>query len=156
VRENNHLWGFPTNLGYGSEPIEQNNNPMLQPTDVVIGGRKCLVNDVFRIVHDYFGHIKEGNGFRAAGEENAWRSHSAMYSELARPAMTSETRAGVMGQSRAAGRVQPHGHAPTLCAAKIGLMPDWVMNEGRKDPGAANDAEFKEEEHKRDVADSSP
>jgi hypothetical protein len=57
-----------------------------------MGQLNLRANDVFRIVHDYFGHFKEGNGFRAEGEENAWRSHSAMYSPLARRAMTSETR----------------------------------------------------------------
>lgn len=49
-------------------------------------------NDVFRAVHDYFGHSKEGYGFGARGEENAWRAHSAMFGPEARRAMTTETR----------------------------------------------------------------
>jgi hypothetical protein len=95
VSENNHWWGFPTDLGYGSgvgKSDTSRDNPMLKPTGEVIDGRKVVVNDVFRIVHDMMGHLKEGNGFRAEGEENAWRSHAAMFSDTARPAMTAETR----------------------------------------------------------------
>jgi hypothetical protein len=55
-------------------------------------GTPYTYNDVFRAVHDYFGHTKEGVGFGPRGEENAWRSHSVMYSEQARGAMTTETR----------------------------------------------------------------
>jgi hypothetical protein len=93
VRENNHLWFFPTESGFGSDgAFTADTHPLLAPTGEYIGGRQLLANDVFRIVHDYFGHVKDGVGFRADGEENAWRSHSAMYSPLARRAMTAETR----------------------------------------------------------------
>ena len=51
-----------------------------------------VVNDLFRAVHDYFGHTKEGFQFGPKGEENAWRVHSLMYSPSARRAMTTETR----------------------------------------------------------------
>lgn len=139
VVHNNHWWGFPTALGFGTGPDAEaalHNNPMLTPTSEVIDGHKCVVNDIFRIVHDYFGHFKEGVGFRADGEENAWRSHSAMYSELARGAMTSETRGqnswvnfGPYGEfNRSASAGDTH-YAPQ----KIGLMPEWTWNEGRKD-----------------------
>ena len=66
-----------------------------------------LNNDLFRVVHDYFGHLKHGYGFRAAGEDNAWRAHAAMYSPEARPAMTSETR----GQNSWV-NYGPHGEEP--------------------------------------------
>jgi hypothetical protein len=49
-------------------------------------------NEMFRAVHDAFGHGIRGNSFGALGEEIAWGSHSQMYSPLARIAMTSETR----------------------------------------------------------------
>jgi hypothetical protein len=49
-------------------------------------------NDVFRAVHDYFGHTKEGLGFGPRGEENAWRAHSQMFTPTARRAMSAETR----------------------------------------------------------------
>ena len=49
-------------------------------------------NEMFRAVHDAFGHGIRGNGFGPIGEEVAWGSHAQMYSPLARIAMTSETR----------------------------------------------------------------
>lgn len=138
VSMNNHWWGFPTDSGYGSEPGKSNvsaaTNPMLQPTGEKIGGRPVLVNDVFRIVHDMMGHLKEGNGFRAEGEENAWRSHAAMYSDAARPAMTSETRGQNSwvnyGPYGAKNRTAT-GEDTVFAPQKIGLMPEWTENDGR-------------------------
>lgn len=49
-------------------------------------------NEMFRAVHDYFGHAIKGNTFGPVGEEIAWASHAQMYSPLARIAMTAETR----------------------------------------------------------------
>lgn len=49
-------------------------------------------NDMFRAVHDVFGHAASGRGFDRHGEEAAWLKHSMMYSPLARRAMTTETR----------------------------------------------------------------
>ena len=133
IRENGHWWGFLTSQGFGSgeeAAHARQDNPLLAETDEVVGGHKMLVNDVFRVVHDYFGHLKEGVGFRADGEDNAWRSHAAMYSDLARPAMTSETR----GQNSWV-NYGPHAlhnkdasETGTVYAPqKIGLMPTWTM-----------------------------
>jgi hypothetical protein len=49
-------------------------------------------NDMFRAVHDAFGHGATGRGFDPGGEEAAWLKHSQMYTPLARRAMTTETR----------------------------------------------------------------
>lgn len=49
-------------------------------------------NDMFRAVHDVFGHAGAGRNFNAAGEEAAFRSHYSMFSAMARPAMATETR----------------------------------------------------------------
>lgn len=141
ISMHNHLWVFPTDAGFGDandkaaqEAVK--GNPLLRPTGETIAGKKVVVNDVFRIVHDAFGHFKEGNGFRADGEENAWRSHSAMYSDLARPAMTSETR----GQNSwvnfgpyAEHNKHASGADTHYAPQKIGLLPDWAIEEGRKD-----------------------
>lgn len=129
VAENNHLWFFPTEQGFGTVN-KISDNPMLRKTGEKIGDMELTANDMFRVVHDYFGHLKEGHGFRAAGEDNAWRTHSAMYSDLARPAMTSETR----GQNSWV-NYGPHGEknrtasgADTVYAdQKVGLMPHWTM-----------------------------
>ena len=131
VRDNNHLWVYPTEAGYGQGTPEEEalkkDNPMLAPTDEVAGKHKLLVNDVFRVVHDYFGHIQHGNGFRANGEEIAWRSHARMYSPAARAAMTSETR----GQNSWV-NFGPHGKKNQTASSdntvyaqqKVGLLPE--------------------------------
>ena len=49
-------------------------------------------NEMFRAVHDYFGHAVHRNQFGPAGEEVAWAAHSQMFTPLARIAMSSETR----------------------------------------------------------------
>lgn len=143
VLENNHLWVFPTESGFGVSEADVSSNPLLAPTAEKIDGRVLLANDVFRIVHDYFGHIKDGNGFRADGEENAWRSHSAMYSPLARRAMTTETRGqnswvnyGPYGaQNRSASGGETH-----YADQKTGLLPEWVVEEGAGDAPHLNRA----------------
>lgn len=49
-------------------------------------------NDMFRAVHDAFGHAASGRGFDPHGEEAAWLKHRAMYSPQARRALTTEVR----------------------------------------------------------------
>ena len=59
------------------------------------GGHPFFTNDennMFRAVHDFFGHAATGRGFDPHGEEAAFRSHYAMFSPKARPAMATETR----------------------------------------------------------------
>lgn len=131
VAENNHLYYFPTDQGFGAGAAREA-HPMMAETGEKIGDKPLVANDMFRIVHDYFGHLKEGHGFRAAGEDNAYRTHSSMYSDLARPAMTTETR----GQNSWL-NYGPHGEfnrtakaADTIYAdQKVGLMPEWTMRD---------------------------
>lgn len=134
VIENNHLWVFSTRDGFGSDQaFDPSDNPLLAETEFEISGEKALVNDLFRVVHDYFGHIKGGVGFRAEGEENAWQAHAAMFSPLARRALTTETR----GQNSWV-NFGPHGEYNRTASAgktkyadqKTGLMPLWVSEEG--------------------------
>jgi hypothetical protein len=77
--QNNHMWVFSTRDGFGSSEFDPRATRCWSETEFEISGKIALVNDLFRVVHDYFGHVKEGNGFRADGEENAWRSHRAMF-----------------------------------------------------------------------------
>jgi hypothetical protein len=136
VVENNHLFVFSTRDGFGSDAsFDASENPLLQETAFkTADGEPMLANDVFRVVHDYFGHIKNGVGFRARGEENAWQAHAAMYSPLARRAMTTETR----GQNSWV-NFGPHAEANQTASGadtvyadqKIGLLPIWVSEEGR-------------------------
>lgn len=136
---NNHLWVFSTRQGFGTdETFDPVDNPMLEETEFTVSGQKALANDIFRIVHDYFGHAKEGVGFRAAGEENAWRAHSAMFSPLAQRALTTETRGqnswlnyGPYGKSNRTAKTEDTHFADQ----KIGLLPEWVATEGLDDKG---------------------
>ena len=96
VRDNKHMYIFSTEEGFGDTPItdkQRQQNALLRDSGVKdINGKTMLINDIFRFVHDYFGHTRLGNSFGAIGEENAWNVHSRMYSPLARRAMTTETR----------------------------------------------------------------
>jgi len=96
LNQNKHLWIFPTEDGFGEEPIsdeERKVNPLLQDSGFKdVNGKPMLLNDAFRAVHDFFGHSELGNAFGPVGEENAWQLHSRMFSPEARRAMTTETR----------------------------------------------------------------
>lgn len=87
VRDNKHLYFFKTEEGFAGAA----DNPLLQPSGVEIGGHELLVNDVFRAVHDYFGHTAEGYEFGPRGELNAYLAHSRMFSDEAKPALAAET-----------------------------------------------------------------
>ena len=96
LRENKRIKIFSTESGFGDQGItekQRKENPLLAKTTFTdINGQPLLANDVFRAVHDFFGHAQEGNSFGPRGEEIAWQIHSEMYSEDARRALTTETR----------------------------------------------------------------
>jgi hypothetical protein len=96
LRKNKRIKIFSTESGFGSKKItkkQRQDNPLLAKTEFKdINGKPLLVNDVFRAIHDFFGHAELGNSFGPKGEENAWNVHVRMFSPLARRAMTTETR----------------------------------------------------------------
>ena len=96
LRNNKRIKIFSTESGYGDNPITEEQraeNPLLSRTEFVdVNGVPLLANDVFRAIHDFFGHAELGNSFGAKGEENAWNVHVRMFSPLAARAMTTETR----------------------------------------------------------------
>ena len=96
LRDNKRMKIFSTESGFGDNPItdaQRNENPLLARTEFKdVNGQPLLVNDLFRAVHDFFGHAELGNSFGPKGEENAWNVHVRMYSPLAAKAMTTETR----------------------------------------------------------------
>jgi hypothetical protein len=150
IRNNNHMWVYPTDAGFGptSDPQPpataagvKSDHPMLQPSGEMIDGKPATNNDIFRIVHDYFGHAAEGNGFRADGEYNAWRLHNAMYSDAAKPALASET----LGQNAWVnfgpnGEFNRHASARNTIYAdqKPGIMPGepWKDEGGGFEPAS--------------------
>jgi hypothetical protein len=132
---NKHLSVFPTIQGFGGPSAAKASeaNPLLMKTGEKWGGKDVTANDIFRAVHDVFGHAKHGVGFRAGGEENAFQSHARMYSPDALPAATSETR----GQNSWV-NFGPYGEMnrtanPLLteyAEQKTGIMPAWTWLEG--------------------------
>jgi hypothetical protein len=135
LAENNRLGVFPTDEGFGTlDDFDPADNPLLAPTEFKLDGETMLANDVFRAVHDYYGHAKPGVGFRAMGEENAYQSHAGMYSPLARRALASETRGqnswlnfGPYGDTNRTAGIED----TVFADQKTGLMPRWAAESGR-------------------------
>lgn len=139
VRANNHMSVYPTESGFGGDGATPSDHPLLEKSPIKMGGKDATYNDLFRAVHDYYGHAAEGNGFRANGEYNAWRAHRGMYSADARPAMDSET----LGQNSWVNH-GPLGalnkgasSADTIYAdQKAGLLPPKVVKSAEAGVGA--------------------
>lgn len=74
-------------------------------------------NDMFRAVHDAFGHGATGRGFGRHGEEAAFQAHSAMYPVEALPALV----AGLRGQNAFVNRFGYFG------PQKLAMMPEEYM-----------------------------
>ena len=72
------------NVFRGGEPHE-----FLSEVDPDTG---LTANEMFRAVHDFYGHGTRGATFRPGGEEMAYASHSQMMSPLAQMALLAETR----------------------------------------------------------------
>lgn len=141
IRKNKTMGVFPSISGFGTrEEVDVSQNPLLEETDLMwpYGGPDgpkvpVLANDLFRAVHDAFGHGIEGSGFRARGEENAWQAHIRLFTGLAKGALTTETRGqnswlnyGPFGEQNRKAKVED-----TIFAdQKVGLMPEWTWNEG--------------------------
>ena len=128
IADNQHMAVFKSDAGFGTGNAAD--HPLLAQSGIVEAGYPMTNNDLFRAVHDYYGHAKEGYGFRAAGEDNAFRSHAAMYSPIARPAMATETRGqnswlnyGPYGDFNRTASQLDTVYAPQ----KVVTMPDWVM-----------------------------
>lgn len=141
MRSNQQMGVFPTTDGFGSSEVDVSKNPLLADTGIKwpVGGvdgplRPVLANDLFRAVHDAFGHGIEGSGFRAQGEENAWQAHIRLFTGPARGAITTETRGqnswlnyGPYGERNRTAKTED----TVFADQKTGLMPEWTWTEGR-------------------------
>lgn len=138
LRLNRKMGVFPTDSGFGTGEFDPAENPLLADTGLTWPDEQGIeqtvyANDLFRAVHDAFGHGLEGAGFRAKGEENAWQAHVRLFTGSARGAITSETR----GQNSWL-NYGPHGETNQTAAVtethfadqKTGLMPEWTWTEG--------------------------
>lgn len=131
IKHNKHMWYFPTEQGHGAGEEGLGDNPLLQPSEFHHDGQVMPHNDVFRVVHDYYGHHLGGeSGFGPKGEHQAYLSHKATLSPLAHKALASET----LGQNNWV-NFGPHGEANrknpqnTIYAPqKAGIMSDDITN----------------------------
>ena len=140
IRNNKEMGVFPTTDGFGSSDIDVKDNPLMVETKFKwpVGGvdgqmKPVLANDLFRAVHDAFGHGLEGSGFRARGEENAWQAHIRLFTGSAVGAITSETRGqnswlnfGPYGETNRTANTED----TVFADQKTGLMPEWTWKEG--------------------------
>ena len=107
IAENNRLLVYKTQA--------DSFHPLLSPEE----------NDMFRAVHDYFGHAGYGHQFGPLGEENAYRVHSAMFSPEARRAMATETRGqNSWVNTRPENKAKP---GTVYADQKVALMPEDMM-----------------------------
>jgi hypothetical protein len=154
IRKNKSMGVFPTAEGFGSgaTEVDVSDNPLKAGTGIQwpfgsLDGplMPVVANDLFRAVHDAFGHGLEGAGFRARGEENAWQAHVKLFTGSAVGAITSETRGqnswlnyGPYGEKNRAAKVED----TTFAVQKTGLMPEWTWTEGRVEHAVDSDPSF--------------
>jgi hypothetical protein len=151
LRANQTMGVFATESGFGSSAdFDPANNPLLADTGIKWPWgspngkpKRVLANDLFRAVHDAFGHGLEGSGFRAQGEENAWQAHVRLFTGSAVGAITSETRGqnswlnyGPNGAANQTAKVED----TVFADQKTGLMPSWTWEEGRVSDMKKDDA----------------
>jgi len=140
LRSNKKMAVYGTYDGYGQteiSPEDIRRNPMLEDTglrwvDQNGSPRAVLANDLFRAVHDAFGHGLEGAGFRARGEENAFQAHAKLFTGKALGALASETRGqnswlnfGPFAEKNQNAKVED----TVFAEQKVGLMPSWTWTE---------------------------
>lgn len=100
-------------------------------------------NDMFRAVHDVFGHLGSGRGIDMHGEDAAYQAHAGMFSPTARRAMATETRGQNAAlhltgdfQAQKTGFLPERFQAPhNLSSLQFGEMPGArrdAANENRK------------------------
>lgn len=108
----------------------------------------------FRAVHDFFGHLMSGNRFDRHGEEIAWLNHSQMFSDTARPAMTTETRGQNSWLNYAAENVakKARGEAPDFPVQKAALLPEEFTRKGTAYVPAGSASPERVAQIKREVA----
>ena len=89
VRRTGTIQVFLTRDGHG--PVDGAGfHPMREPSGVTARGVELSHNDLFRVVHDVFGHVMFGHGFGPAGEFKAAYCQMALLSDTARPVVFTE------------------------------------------------------------------
>lgn len=140
LRDNKRMAVYSTMAGYGTDQtFDPKQHALLRDTGLVWKDQQgndvpVLANDLFRAVHDAFGHGLEGAGFRARGEENAWQAHVRLFYGEAVKAITTETRGqnswlnfGPYAETNQTASLQE----TVFADQKMTLLPSWTWTEGR-------------------------
>jgi hypothetical protein len=75
---------------HGPESGWDDTHPMREPSPIEINGERLLYNDLFRAIHDFFGHITYECSFQPDGEFRATFVHFQMFSEELHPILFTE------------------------------------------------------------------
>ena len=131
LHHNKHMYVYPTAAGYGNDDSAPQDHPLLGDSGERWNGQPVTYNDMFRAIHDFYGHAKEGLGFRANGEENAYRQHAAMFTPPAQQALAAETRGqnSWVNYGPYGAQNQTAGQGDTVYAQqKAGILPSWASD----------------------------
>lgn len=90
LKQNKHMF-FNTSVAFGHGTENRARQLMLEPSGIKDRGIDLTYNDIFRAVHDFFGHAMNQFSFGPRGEFNAWKEHSGMFSKEAQGALGAET-----------------------------------------------------------------
>jgi hypothetical protein len=83
------LYVHLTEAGHGP-PGESGPHPLRERSGVVVDGVALWHNDLFRAVHDVFGHLLGRNGFGPSGELRAAYCHLPLFPEEVHPVLFAE------------------------------------------------------------------
>lgn len=83
---NGHLYILKTSSAHKFSP----RHPMLE--QINWQGQTIVFNDIFRAVHDVYGHYRAQSSFNLEGEKQAWLAHRTMFPSNALSALWCETR----------------------------------------------------------------
>lgn len=128
VRSTGVLHVYLTDSGHGVGRAGY--HPLREPSGLVVGGVEFRYNDLFRAVHDLFGHVMFDNGFSARGEFRATFCHMGMYTPEVHPLLFTEQIAQISWYF-----FGPHlerGEPRRYPDQKVFEFPPWFLDEFRK------------------------
>ena len=129
VREHT-LYVYLTENGHGPEAahIASSGHPMLELSGYSVDGVTFTYNDLFRAVHDLFGHVLHPNAFTIDGELCAVMSHLTMYSAEAGRVVLSETAAQICWYYFGPHLLGAGGQARPYPPQKVLVMPGHLVD----------------------------
>lgn len=110
VWQNGHLWTFATANGATDLPSDHPMRVIPEGSALPTMFRDHMMNDVFRAVHDVYGHVHADSGFGPNGEFLAYRMHKRTLPTSSHMALWCETR----GQNTWTNAYGDHPYMPIM------------------------------------------